>query len=64
MGKHIVLVEDEISIRENYADALRQQNYDVTTYEDKDAATQAFKSGLPDLVLLDIGLGDEAEAGF
>ncbi len=64
MGKHIVLVEDELSIRENYADALRQQNYEVTTYENKAAAAQAFNSGLPDLVLLDIGLGDDAEAGF
>jgi len=64
MGKHIVLVEDELSIRENYADALRQQNYEVTTYEDKAVATQAFKSSLPDLVLLDIGLGDDVEAGF
>ncbi|RKZ65298.1 MAG: DNA-binding response regulator, partial [Gammaproteobacteria bacterium] len=52
MGKHIVLVEDELSIRENYADALRQQNYEVTAYENKDVAMQAFKSGLPDLVLL------------
>jgi two-component system OmpR family response regulator len=64
MGKDIVLVEDEPSIRENYADALRQQNYNVTAYENKDTAMQAFKSGLPDLVLLDIGLGDDAEAGF
>jgi len=64
MGKHIVLVEDELSIRENYADALRKQNYEVTAYENKDAAVQAFKSGLPDLVLLDIGLGDDVEAGF
>jgi len=64
MGKRIVLVEDELSIRENYADALRKQNYEVTAYENKDVAMQAFKSGLPDLVLLDIGLGDDAEAGF
>lgn len=64
MSRHIVLVEDEPGIRENYADALRQQNYEVTSYENKFDAMLAFKSGLPDLVLLDIGLGDDAEAGF
>lgn len=64
MSRHIVLVEDEPGIRENYADALRKQNYEVTSYESKAEALQAFKSALPDLVLLDIGLGDDAEAGF
>lgn len=64
MSRHIVLVEDELSIRENYADALRQQNYQVTAYDNKNDAIQAFKAGLPDLVLLDIGLGDDVEAGF
>ena len=64
MSRHIVLVEDELSIRENYADALRKQNYQVTTYENKNDALRAFKIGLPDLVLLDIGLGDDVEAGF
>jgi len=64
MSRHIVLVEDEPGIRENYADALRKQNYEVSSYENKLDAMLAFKSGLPDLVLLDIGLGDDAEAGF
>jgi len=64
MSRHIVLVEDEPGIRENYVDALRKQNYEVTSYENKHDAMLAFKSGLPDLVLLDIGLGDDAEAGF
>ena len=64
MSRHIVLVEDEPGIRENYADALRKHNYEVTSYENKHDAMLAFKSGLPDLVLLDIGLGDDAEAGF
>ncbi|MFB3090340.1 MAG: response regulator, partial [Gammaproteobacteria bacterium] len=64
MSRHIVLVEDEPGIRENYVDALRNQNYEVTSYKNKHDAMLAFKSGLPDLVLLDIGLGDDAEAGF
>ncbi len=64
MSRHIVLVEDEPGIRENYADALRKQNYQVSSYENKHDALRAFKSALPDLVLLDIGLGDDAEAGF
>jgi len=64
MRKHIVLVEDELSIRENYADALRKQNYQVTTYENKGDALSGFRTRLPDLVLLDIGLVDDVEAGF
>ena len=64
MARHIALVEDEVAIRENYADALNKQGYTVTTYSNKDEAMQKFKVRLPDLVLLDIGLEDEIEGGF
>jgi len=64
MGRTIALVEDEAAIRENYADALRRQGYEISTYGNRRAAMQHFKSRLPELVLIDIGLGEEAEGGF
>lgn len=64
MSKLIALVEDEAAIRENYADALRRQGYDVSSYGNRRDALQQFRNRLPDLVLIDIGLDDEAEGGF
>lgn len=64
MGRLIALVEDEAAIRENYADALRRQGYDVSSYGNRRDALQQFRNRLPDLVLIDIGLDDEAEGGF
>lgn len=64
MAKHIAIVEDEISIAQNYRDAFMQQGYDVSLYADRQAAMQAFDQRLPDLALIDIGLGEEIEGGF
>jgi len=64
MPYHIAIVEDEPTIRDNYADALRRQGYRVALYSTRDEALQAFQSRLPDLALLDIGLHDDAEGGF
>jgi len=64
MSRHIAIVEDEPAIRENYADALRQQGYKVALYATRDEAIEAFTTRLPDLALLDIGLQDDAEGGF
>jgi two-component system OmpR family response regulator len=64
MSRHIAIVEDEPVIRENYADALRQQGYKVSLYANRDDAVNAFSTRLPDLALLDIGLEDDAEGGF
>lgn len=64
MPKHIALIEDEPAIRENYAAALRKQGYDVAAFADRQAALPALKRRVPDLVIIDIGLGEEAEGGF
>lgn len=64
MSKTITIVEDEPAIRENYADVLRRHGYAVTTYGDRRSALAAFRERLPDLALIDIGLGDEPEGGF
>lgn len=64
MGKQIVIVEDEPAIRDNYATALNRQGYEVHGYADRPAALKALSTRLPDLVIVDIGLGDEQEGGF
>lgn len=64
MTKRIAIVEDEAAIRENYADVLRSQGYQVQTYACRETATQAFNLRLPNLVILDIGLNDEYDGGF
>lgn len=64
MQRHIALVEDEQAIRQNYADALLKQGYQVSTFTNSDEAISGFARQLPDLVILDIGLEDDSEAGF
>ncbi len=64
MAKRIAIVEDEPAIRENYADVLRKQGYEVVTFANRKEAITAFKTRLPDLALLDIGLEDEVDGGF
>ncbi len=64
MGRRIAIVEDEAAIRANYADALTRQGYEVAAYPDRPAALAAFRTRLPDLAIIDIGLGEEPEGGF
>ncbi len=64
MPKQIILVEDEPILCENYAKAIREQGYEVVTCINKQDALTNINKRLPDLAILDIGLGDEAEAGF
>lgn len=64
MSKRIAIVEDDAAIRENYADALRMQGYQVQTYPNKSDAITAFSLRLPHLAILDIGLDNEYDAGF
>lgn len=64
MAKSIAIVEDDPAIRANYADALRRQGYAVAAYGSRPEAMAACKTRLPDLAIIDIGLGDEPEGGF
>ena len=64
MAKHIAIVEDEPAIANNYRDAFLQQGYEVSVYADRPSALQAFDRQLPDLAVIDVGLGDEVEGGF
>jgi two-component system OmpR family response regulator len=64
MTRRIAIVEDDPALRENYADILRRQGYEVAAYRDRPGALQAFRTRLPDLAVVDIGLGDEIDGGF
>jgi two-component system OmpR family response regulator len=64
MSRRIAIVEDEPSIRANYAEALRRHGYDVSAYASRPEAIEAFRTRLPDLAVIDVGLGDEPDGGF
>lgn len=64
MPSHIAIVEDEAAIAANYRDALTRQGFRVSVFASRAAATEAFSQGLPDLAIIDIGLGDDVEGGF
>ena len=64
MARRIAIVEDDAAIRANYAEALKRYGYEVSAYAARREAMEAFRLRLPDLAIIDIGLGDEAEGGF
>ncbi|MCK7547712.1 proteobacterial dedicated sortase system response regulator [Marinobacter koreensis] len=64
MKKHIVLIEDEPGIRDNYRAAFERRGYRVSAFGDRASAYQALRQELPDLAIIDVGLGEEPEGGF
>lgn len=64
MGKYIAIVEDEPDIRANYVDALKRVGFEPRGFASRREALESFAIRLPDLVVIDIGLGDEPEGGF
>lgn len=64
MPPYIAIVEDEPALRDNYADAFRRQSYRVGTFASRKQALKAFDDRLPDLVVIDVTLGNEPEGGF
>jgi two-component system OmpR family response regulator len=64
MPHHIAIVEDEASIAANYRDALQRRGFRVSLYRDRPSAAEAFSRQLPDLAIIDVGLGDDIEGGF
>ena len=62
--KHIIIVEDEPSILANYQAALQRQGYTTQGYEELSSAKKALSQSLPDLVIIDVGLGDRPDGGF
>ncbi|HEX5756230.1 MAG TPA: proteobacterial dedicated sortase system response regulator [Arenimonas sp.] len=64
MSRTVAIIEDEPAIRDNYAEALRRHGYAVQALASRAEARLAFALRLPDLVIIDVGLGDEPEGGF
>src|ERR1700687_6489428 len=64
MSRRIAIVEDEPVIRANTAPALKKQGYEVAAYAGRSEALGAFRTRLPDLALIDIGLADDIDGGF
>lgn len=64
MKRKIAIIEDEPAIRANYCDALTKYGYEVVDFDNRKDALAHFENTLPDLVIIDVGLGDDIEGGF
>ncbi len=62
--RKVAIVEDEQALRDNYQVALERAGFATECYADVPTALQALSAALPDLALIDIGLGDDSEGGF
>lgn len=56
MAKKILLVDDDLYIRDLYAEVLKDENYDVLIASDGEEALGVASANIPDLILLDIML--------
>ena len=63
MSRRIAIVEDEPAIRANYATRCEARLRGGRVRQRGDALG-AFRTRLPDLALIDIGLGDDIDGGF
>src|SRR6266480_478611 len=64
MSRRIAIVEDDPTIRANYAEALRKHGFEVAAYAERAEALAAMSARLPDIALIDIGLGADIDGGF
>jgi len=64
MRTRIALVEDNDVIRENYSEFFTEEGFDVVSFSNRYDAKKYFQTRLPDIVILDIGLNEERDAGF
>lgn len=64
MARRIALVEDDPTIRQNYADALERAGYEVSAFGDRASASKTLAARLPELAIIDIGLGSDIDGGF
>lgn len=56
IGKKILLVEDEETLRFLYREELQEEGYEVVTAKNGKEALHQLKKGKPDLVILDIAM--------
>ena len=60
----VAVVEDDGAIALNLRDALVRTGYRAEVHRDRPSAQAAFEQRLPDLAIIDVSLGAEAEGGF
>lgn len=61
---YIVLVDDDPSIRQLYAEELREVGYEILAIEDGRSLLSAMEDRLPDLIILDIILDGKGSSGL
>ncbi|MEZ5738662.1 MAG: response regulator [Burkholderiaceae bacterium] len=64
MARKIFIIEDDAAIRDNPADALGRHGSEIQAFADRPSAQLAAGTRMPDLAIIDVGLGDEPEGGF
>lgn len=64
MTARIAIVEDDLDQQQNYADALNRKGFETNCYSSVTEALQGIQEKRPDLVLLDVVLGEDSEGGF
>ncbi|MGH8611222.1 MAG: response regulator [Gammaproteobacteria bacterium] len=64
MRKRLMLVEDDVVIRDNYTDILVEVGFEVDVCGNRHDAMAHFCEVSPDIALLDIGLDGERDGGF
>src|ERR1700674_2625921 len=64
MARRIALIEDDPTIRQNYVDALTGAGYEVAAFGDRPSASRTLAARLPELAIIDIGLGADIDGGF
>jgi two-component system, OmpR family, response regulator len=60
----ITLVEDDEIIRNNYSEILTEEGFEVVVFSNRQEAMNYFKTSLPDIAILDVGLQEERDGGF
>lgn len=60
----VAIVEDEPALRENYQIALGKAGFSTRCFANARGALDNLSAELPDLALIDVGLGDDHEGGF
>ena len=60
----VLLVEDEDSLRQNYILAFERAGYRVVEAASPEQAWEAVNECMPDVAVIDIGLGRDPDAGF
>lgn len=53
---HVLLVDDEVPLRESLSYTLQKEGYEVTTAADGAAAIKQFHKQVPDVIVLDLML--------